>query len=194
MFRIIVPTIILVASVGLFVVFTNPNYQQISDLKVSRDAYDQALNNSKQLLAIRDQLKDKYNNLSESDKERLQKLMPDNVDNIRLIIDIQKIASQYGMNPKDIKFDARATAKNTTSGASQVVATPEEAAQDNKDYGSFDLEFSVTGTYQNFMSFLHDLENSLRIVDVGGITFQAADTGSTAIRYNVHIKTYWLKN
>lgn len=191
MIKVIFPTLMLLGSIGLFVFFTNPTYTALQNANKTSDAYDQALNNSKELLKVRNDLTEKYNNLARSDRDRLLKLMPDNVDNIRLIIDIENIALKYGMKPKDVKYDAR-TAK---AAVGQIQpATPEESIRSQKDYGSFQLEFSVTGTYQNFLNFIKDIEKSLRLVDIESISFQSSDSGNTALKYSVRIKTYWLKN
>ena len=193
MTRFIFPLILVIAAIGLFVVFTNPNYQDIGDLRVKQAAYNQALNNSQELLKVRNQLTDKYNNLPSTDRDRLEKLMPNTVDNIRLIIDIQNVALTHGMNPKDIKYDARAgsTASGTTN---QQAVNPQDLASSQKEYGTFELEFSVTGPYQNFLAFVQDLEQSLRLVDIESVTFQAAETGSSNMKYIIRIRTYWLKN
>jgi Tfp pilus assembly protein PilO len=192
MFKVIFPIIMTIAAIGLFVVFTNPAYKEISSLRTVQAAYDQALNNSQQLLKVRNDLMVKFNNLSLSDKDRLTKLMPDTVDNIRLIIDTQNIAIGHGMTLKDIKYDARAqsNATNTTT----APATPGQLAASQKDYGTFELEFSVTGTYQNFLAFITDIEQSLRLVDIESVTFQAPEAGSANMKYVIRIRTYWLKS
>ena len=192
MFRLIFPTIMLAAAIGLFVVFTNPAYQDIGALRVQQASYNQALNNSQELLKVRDNLTAIYNNMSTTQRDDLSKLMPDNVDNIRLIIDIQNVALKYGMNPTDIKYDANAT--GPTTGATPAAVTPAQLANTQKDYGTFELEFSVTGSYSNFLSFIGDLEHSLRMIDIESITFQAPNAGSSAIKYDIRVKTYWLKS
>lgn len=118
--------------------------------------------------------------------------MPNTVDNIRLIIDTQNIALTHGMTLKDIKYDARAQSTATSAAASQT--SPSQVAANQKDYGTFELEFSVTGSYQNFLAFLGDIEQSLRLVDVESVTFQAPEAGSSAMKYVVRIRTYWLKS
>ncbi len=192
MFKVIFPIIMTIAAIGLFVVYTNPAYKEVSSLRTVQAAYDQALNNSQQLLKVRNDLMVKFNNLSLSDKDRLTKLMPDTVDNIRLIIDTQNIAIGHGMTLKDIKYDARAqsNANNTTT----APATPGQLAASQKDYGTFELEFSVTGTYQNFLAFITDIEQSLRLVDIESVTFQAPEAGSANMKYVIRIRTYWLKS
>ena len=192
MFRIIFPSAMLIAAIGLFVVYTNPGYNDVNALRTKQAAYNQALNNSQELLKVRNDLTDKYNNMSSTDRDRLTKLMPDNVDNIRLIIDIQNIALAHGMNPKDIKYDARAGIQGSDTTATPL--TPGDLSNNQKSYGVFELEFSVTGPYQNFLAFVKDLEQSLRLVDIESVTFQAADTGSTAMKYGIRIRTYWLKS
>ena len=56
-------------------------------------SYNEALNNSKALEDKRDTLTAKYNTIDPNDLIKLQKLLPDNVDNIRLILEIGQIAS-----------------------------------------------------------------------------------------------------
>jgi Tfp pilus assembly protein PilO len=192
MFRFVFPIIMTVAAIGLFVVFTNPTYKDVGVLRSVESAYNQALNNSQQLLKVRSDLMVKYNNLTGTDRDRLNKLMPNTVDNIRLIIDTQNIALTHGMTLKDIKYDARAQSTATSAAASQT--SPSQVAANQKDYGTFELEFSVTGSYQNFLAFLGDIEQSLRLVDVESVTFQAPEAGSSAMKYVVRIRTYWLKS
>src|SRR5574343_1394658 len=162
MFRYIIPTILLAVSVGLFVLFTNPTYKEVQGLRATVASYDEALYNAKKLQAVREQLLTKYNGFSQSDVERLKKLLPDNVDNIRLILEIQGIASNYGMQIKNVKYDAKKVAGSPTDAPQTATAAREQS----KDYGVFDMEFSTEGSYDGFVKFVRDMEQSLRIVDV----------------------------
>ena len=91
--RFIIPIILLIISVASFVMFSNPSYQRIKALKAESAQYDQALSNSRKLQEERDTLGQKYNAIPPASLDRLNKLLPDTADNIRLIIDIQRIAS-----------------------------------------------------------------------------------------------------
>ena len=198
--RFVTPIILIGIAGSLFFLFTNPLYKEISVLNLEVASYNVALDNSKMLENERDKLTSKYNTIDLENLIKLKKLLPDNVDNIRLILEIEQIALPYGMVLKDVKYSA--TVANTTSGADAkgavvqggVVKTP-------KDYGIFDLEFSTSGTYDNFISFTKDLESNLRIVDISSIAFSS--DGAVAnpkiispeiYKYNFKIKTYWLKN
>jgi len=197
MFRFITPIILIGIAIAGFFMFTNPLYKNISEIRTQIVSYNEALDNSKALEAERDKLTQKYNSIDSENLAKLSKLLPDNVDNIRLILEIEKIASPYGMVLKDIKYDTITKKDNTTGEVIQGGATVQSS---RKDYGIWDLEFSTQGTYNNFVNFIKDLESNLRIIDISSIQF-SSNTGagldsslSEVYKYGFKIKTYWLKN
>lgn len=175
----IVSIVLILASLGAFFGYIDPTYAEIKELSASKTAYTRALNNSKQLQAERDKFLQKYNAVPASDREKLLKLLPDNIDNVRLIIDIDEMARTYDMPIGDFAADASSEAPGVI-GAGQA------------DYGTLTLSFSVTASYDTFLAFMRDLERSLRIIDITSIAFSANDT-SQVYDYSVTIKTYWLK-
>jgi Tfp pilus assembly protein PilO len=190
----IIPIILIAVSIGTFFLFVNPTYQQVQALQKQQTAYDTALGNSKKLQAVRDQLVAKYNGLPKENLDRLQKFLPDNVDNIRLIIEIQQIAAKYGMNLKDVKFEP---VKKDDAAAAGAIVSDAQTLENQKPYGTFNLELSTEGTYANFLLFLKDMEHSLRLVDLDGISFTADKTGTGLAgnyKFDIKVKTYWLKN
>ncbi len=182
----------------------DPVYKDISADKDQVASYNEALNNSKALETERDSLATKYSMFHPDDLSKLQKLLPDNVDNIRLILEIENVASPYGMVLKDVKYDTSNADANTTTATTTSQTTVTK--QSNKtaitnNYGIWNLEFSTQGTYNNFVKFMKDLENNLRIVDISSIQFSSktANTGLNpslpeVYKYNIKIRTYWLKN
>src|SRR3990167_7360005 len=162
MFRFILPIILIGIAFTGFFVFTNPLYKNISLERERITSYNEALDNSKALEAERDKLTQKYNSFDPEDLSRLQKLLPDSVDNIRLILEIEKIASPYGMVLKDVKYDAtnKDNVISQTAGAGGAIQIGGGTPPPPKDYGAFDLEFSVSGPYDNFINFTKDLERN----------------------------------
>lgn len=198
MFRIIFPIIsIIIAVVGIFG-FVMPGYKELSTLKTQVAAYDQALNNSRSLEEERDKLTQKFNSINAVDLDKIEKLVPDNVDNIRLILEIEKLASPYGMVLKDVHYEV------VSKDDQENKQTPKQGGSTknmNSEYGSWDLEFTTEGSYNDFVSFVSDLEQNLRIVDVVSVQFSSGSsdninkTGSQKpYKYKFKIKTYWLKN
>lgn len=190
-------------SIAIFVIFTGALYKNIQTLKAEQATYDEALTNSKALENERDKLTAKYSTIDTENLNRIKRLLPDSVDNIRLILEIEKIAAPYGMALKDVQYNVAPVEKDSKSapGTSIVNNASMKDSSANKNYGSWDLGFSVTSTYSNFIHFLKDLESNLRLVDVSSIQFSATSVGvggsssvSEVYRYSFNIKTYWLKN
>jgi Tfp pilus assembly protein PilO len=178
--KILSPILFLAISLTLFFGFIDPSYTRVKELRSEESQYDIALDRSKELQQIRDQLLSKYNTVSPTSLERIEKLVPDHIDNVRLILDLDEIASKYGMRVRDVQIEA----DNGRQVQGQI--GPNEGL-----YESVVLSFSVAGTYDTFRSFLTDIERSLRVVDVVGLSFRANETG--IYDYTIHIKTYWLK-
>ena len=202
MMRFIIPIILIGITGSFFFVFTNPIYNDVSALNRDVVSYNGALDNSKMFENERDKLTFKYNLINSDNLIKLKKLLPDNVDNIRLILEIGQIALPYGMVLKDVKYNTIDTNTVTTEATGTTIKGG-LVAKTSKDYGIFDLEFSISGTYDNFINFTKDLENNLRIVDISSITFSSntASTGSNPkinsseiYKYDFKIKTYYLKN
>ena len=196
--KFLLPILLGILGVGLFVIFTNSAYTEVKILRAEVDSYDQALNNSRQLQEVRDALGNRYKAFSKNDTDRLIKMVPDNVDNIRLIIDISQIAKRYGLILKNVKYDTSA-GKSTTGKDGALTQSDRKALLENKVYGSFDLEFSTQGQYGNFLAFLRDMEQNLRIVDIVGLSFNPAEADSATVfkdnyKYDFKIRTYYLKN
>ncbi|HWA32212.1 MAG TPA: hypothetical protein VG694_02050 [Candidatus Paceibacterota bacterium] len=200
--------VLIVAAVAGFIVITEPLYKDISGLKAEASVYQSALNNAKEIANKRDALTAQRNAMNQSDIDRLQKMVPDSVDNIRLILEIEQLAAPYGMVLRDIQYDTlsqnalasgqQASASTDQNQVSTDTSAPDESA--GKDYGVWTLQFSTQAPYQNFLSFVSDLEKNLRIVDIASIDF-SSDSGaglnpglSESYKYNFKIKTYWLKN
>ncbi|HZS42635.1 MAG TPA: type 4a pilus biogenesis protein PilO [Candidatus Paceibacterota bacterium] len=171
--------ILILAAGAVFYFGVDPLYQSAKLLKAESTQYSEALNNSSALRQVRNNLVAKYNAFDKASIDRLQKLLPDSVDNIRLILDMNGIAAKYGMSLKNIKISQLQTINSTPgTGANPV--------------GSIQLSFSVISPYENLQPFLKDLESSLRLVDVTNLSFTPNDqTGTYA--YNVTLQTYWLK-
>jgi Tfp pilus assembly protein PilO len=180
--RFFIPIILIVAAIALFVVYTNPNYQNSKLLAAQNASYDDALTKSAQLHSIRDDLLAKRNAFSNNDISRLEYILPDNVDNIRLIIDINNIALKNGLALTDVSLG-------------DIVKNDPTAGQSTDDttsaVGSVKVGFTVAASYVNFLSFLQDLEHSLRLIDVDKIDYQPGTNGGNGT-YQVEVETYWL--
>ena len=189
MFKFGIPTILIGISIAGFFIVTKPLFDSISDINTQKASLNEALDTSRNLKEQRDKLIDQSKAIDSSDIDKLKKLLPDNVDNIRLILEIGEIARPYGMVLKDVKYGADSSQTN------------QQGNPNTSDYGVWNFEFSTKGSYSNFLNFLRDLEKNLRIMDVVSIQFSsdtdtsgAGPIGPDVYNYSFRFKTYWLKN
>lgn len=179
--RTILSILMIIASVAGFVAYISPQYGKIQDLRERQGEYDVALANARKLQAEREKLLTRFNEFERGKVEDLEKLLPDNIDNVKLIIELDSLAAQFGMALQDV---------NVLDQASQTTGDP--VAQDSLPYGVVSLEFSVSGPYDRFVGFIEQVETSLRLIDVYAIDFQTPTT-SNNYTYRVKVRTYWLK-
>ena len=184
----ITPIILIILAIGIFFTVTKTKLDGLKSIRSVNAQYQSAIKNARQLVEVRDKVLEAYNKITDDDRDRLAKMLPNNVDNVRLIIDIDDIASRHGFTLRNVKTSA---ATDTTKPGAQGSAPVQVPAGSVNQYNTVTLSFNVTSTYEKFIDFLRDLEQSLRIIDISKISLSASDNG--VYDYGVEIKTYWLK-
>lgn len=207
--RLISSILFLTASVLVFFFLVDPLYGDVKELRTNVSTYNSALSNSTDLQKTRDDLVEQYKQISDKDKEKLAHLLPGTINNIELILEIEKIANLHGMPVGDIKFDSSMGVKaNSEEGGGNNKIIAESDPTSYLPYGIFPVSFTVEGKYSVFLDFLEDLENNLRIVDIKSVSFNVPDSASgeqgvdqkkkslldpSIYRYSLKVETYWLK-
>jgi Tfp pilus assembly protein PilO len=186
--RNITALILIVLAIGVYFTYTSGQIAVLKSIQAENSQYLSAIDNAKKLINLRDSVLNQYNAISDGDKARLNKLVPDNIDNVRLIIDISGIAARHGLTAAGIKTSADT---NISAASTPSQSAPNQIVSGAGGLSTVTVTFNVTTTYTNFITFLQDLERSLRILDVTSITLSASDTGTYT--YGVTLNTYWLK-
>ena len=176
-----------VLALTIFFMYTKPAYSSIQEVQAQIAQYDDALAKAAQLQELKQKLLSRYNSFNPDDINRLQIMIPDHVDNIGLILELDNIASRYGMALENVDV-------SSASPQSQAVGGDVIGGSHLK-HDSLTLDFSTFGTYANFLTFMQDLESSLRVVDLVSLTLNqdTATKGEPAYHFDVSIRTYWLK-
>ena len=180
----------LAAAIGLFFFYTKPAYDGVRDIQKQIDQYDQALNKAGELQRLKQSLLSRYNAFNPADVDRLHKLLPDHVDNVRLVLDLDTLASQHGFALQNVVINAPNNTKATADQAPAVIGA------NRQTYDSLTLRFATSGTYPNFVEFITAIENSLRLVDVTALTMDpdsGLGAGEPVYRFDIALRTYWLK-
>lgn len=175
-------------AVALFLLYTKPAYDGVQALQAENESYDLALEKAAELQRLKQSLLSRYNAFNPADIERLHKLLPDHVDNVRLILDLDTLASRHNLSIQNMVVSR--PGNEETSGRS--VIGPSRSA-----YDSVTLSFATAATYEQFQTFLTDLEDSLRIVDLVSLSIDGGNTGQSGgepvYAFSITLRTYWLK-
>lgn len=193
--RNITAIILIVLAIGIYMTFTKAKLAEVNAVRAVNNEYISAIANADELIKVRDTVLNEYKSLSENDRTRLDKMLPNTVDNIRLIIDLNSVALRHGFSLRNIRA---AVTGGSTKGAPTAVSTPQGGIPSGitsiptPTLDTVSVSFSVSAPYQQFIDLLREFEANLRVMDV---THLSVSVGSTPGVYDfgVELKTYWLR-
>lgn len=195
--------IMIVIAVGIYLTVTQGLLDQAGQVKTVNDQYSTAIANATRLSAMRQQVLDDYNKISDNDRARLDKMIPSTVDNIRLTIDLEGLASDQHLtlqgltatvNSADSALSAPSPAASTGAAMSPSGAMGNGVANQSISAPVLDtvgVSFGVTATYDQFMTLLQAIEADLRIMDLTHLSMTVSDTG--VYNFSLQFNTYWLR-
>ncbi|OHB15292.1 MAG: hypothetical protein A2431_01550 [Candidatus Zambryskibacteria bacterium RIFOXYC1_FULL_39_10] len=161
--------------------FAYPSVGEISALMTEKEKQESTLVMMTEIEAKKNELLTKYNKISSEDKKYIETVLPDSLDFVKLISQIDAVGSKYGLSVDKTSF------RQTDSAQGETVSE----AGPQKPYQSAIISFSFNGSYSQFNSFMNDLGQSLRILDIKSLKLTGADNG--VYSYNVEFEVYWLK-
>lgn len=176
--KFLTPLLLIGLSIAAFVLYINPTYTNIGVLRKESAQLQIALANAEAAQTHWQELRIKYDSITNDDLIRLQKFLPDRVDTIKLAVDLSALTEKYSKGIRNIRF-----ADSSASDSSQDLS--------GRAFGSTAVSFDVTMSYDTFISYLAALEQSLQFMDITSITFQPSTTGE--YNFALTLKTYWLK-
>lgn len=178
--RSAIPFIIIALCAGMYFVYISPTITDIGVKNERKAEYDNVIGRIKELNQQRDSLSTKYNNISRDDIDKLNKIIPGKFDSTYFTNDLNSIASGHGMLVDGVVI-------------SNIDLVPDINGQPIEvTYKTISVKFKLSGTYDQFLNFLKDLESSLRLMDVVDLTARS-DPKSNNLNYTLEIYTYALE-
>lgn len=190
--KAITPILFILLSIGLFVTVISSNNEQSNALKEQEDALTDVWESTRELANKFSRQKEIWQSVTTTDNNKLKRLLPDSVDNVRLLREISRVADVYGLGIQDINVNAgeqpqeNQAANDVTQGSSLNVET-------GAGFGTISIGFSVNSTYDAFKRFLGSIESSLRLIDVRKLTVTKVDQVPGLLNFDLVIDTYWLR-
>jgi hypothetical protein len=166
------PLLLIIVAVSLVYWFTYPTYQKIGETKTEIEASKASLKLAQDANAKLVTKKSQYESFTAEDKQKLEKLLPNRIDNFRWIVELSRIAQRHNAKISDVR----------------VTDDPKPS-----EIGAVNVAFSTSMPYDKFLEYLTDLQKSLKLTDIVNVDFQSADTASGMFTYTISLKSYWLK-
>lgn len=190
--RIIFTLIKIIAASLILGILVVPIKKEVDDLKLKQKSLLSTQTDAKQYATLGQDVVGRYQSLDPNQLERLKKMVPDSIDTVRLINDVNGIAKSNSMTLKKVDYNPEEIKKGGTEDL--------RAANENTrlPYGSYSIRFVVSGSYKNFLNFIDSLENSLRILDITDVEFSSTQTSTLlapdVYEYTITAKAYWLRD
>lgn len=176
----ILPILAMFVSVVIFFGYTKPLYD------VSVREHEMEIDAAKKALAAAAGYVERANELAVAeaamDQEalgRLKIMLPDSVNNVRTILDLDALAVRSGIALSSVDVSE---------------TSAEKVSEDDDSAGplaSVELSISGRGTYAALQKFLEGIEKSQRLLDVTHISVASSETG--VYTYTLTARLYWLR-
>ncbi|HUQ29932.1 MAG TPA: type 4a pilus biogenesis protein PilO [Candidatus Paceibacterota bacterium] len=177
----VLPVLALLLSVLIFFSYTKSVYEEsVAKHKEAIAADLRALAAAEDYAARSGELVAAQNAMDQDALGRLLKMLPDSVNNVRSILDLDGLAARTGVAISSIDVSRESAAQATEDGASA-----------QSPVGSVELSLSGKGTYAAFQKFLQGIETSQRLLDITDLTIIGSDTG--VYTYQMTARLYWLR-
>lgn len=149
----------------------------VDEISQELDRLSAAYTQADQQLSLKT-LRAKRQQLSEQDLQLLQNFVPQNLHAGHFVYNLGQMANQNRLVLKGLQFSV----------INPALGTPNAAKVDKK----LQVNFTMEGRYEDFVSWLTKIENSNVLIDVESIRgFKSSNTGDT-INFNVILYAYGL--
>ena len=180
MYRLISFLAAIISAFLLFTLFTQPSLQKAKVSQKEIADYNLAIEQADRLIARINELNKAQNDIPQADLERLDIMLPDDIDQVGTIITLDSLATKHKMQfgdisispivetqevvvEKDLTFADKLKMKDDEDLEPKVVTIDTTETTHLRSLG---ISFSVTGSYNDFREFVTELEKNLVLMDM----------------------------
>lgn len=162
-----------------------PEWGKIESLKAETASYKETLENIEKMQDLRDELLDEYNSISDADKNKLENMFSNSLNEGELMLMFSELAKSSSLVVSDINLEG------VREQSSSVVL-----GRKNESYVPYNLSIQAVGSYGAFKSFLKNMEKSLLIIDVSNISLSPQNSegaGNDFYKFDIKASIYLKK-
>lgn len=202
-YRLLSQIVLIVLSVVAVVSYVSPKFSELQQVQLEIKKYREAVARADQYNSTLSEKLNKITSLSQSDLQMLERYLPSEVDPIMVARDIETIALRNDLEPTAIEV-AEAEAGSNDAPVEYVPAADEYYGEDGTGMGGGEeyysapqqpltskldaqpLSVTVTGSYEDFLVFLADLERNNYPLRIRQLTVGAEGEGEETVSSDVY--------
>ncbi|MDO8521648.1 MAG: hypothetical protein Q7S52_06045 [bacterium] len=176
--RFLYPTLLILLAMALYLLYTKPLYIELHGQLAKEAEVKAALVEADKAQEQLDEIRKRYESFPSDANERLNQLLPERIDPIRLLIDSTAFLERNGFSAESL-----------------VITTDDGTDNDVAPYRTHTISFPISASYDTFREFLRLLEQSLVLRDTSSVSFTTAveTTGARVARPELLIHNYNLQ-
>ncbi len=183
--RPILSVLVIIVSIGVYFFYIEPLTLEVRVQLAKKNEIERVLNRVREIKEKRDAVLSDYNSISEEDIKKLEKILPENINSVVILNDLNSVASQFGLVIKEYKADEVINNNNSVSDGGP-----------GDPYKKTKIIINVEGSYGQFLNFLTALESSLSIMDVVFLNIKGSEGNvsiASPLQYTLEANVYSLK-
>lgn len=195
MSRYILAAFALVLLAALFFTVIQPSFARLQAADAELSEYKLTIERADLLRTRIDELTALRNRIVPADLARLEAVLPDDVDAVKLALLLDTVATRHNMLVSSIVIEPEQveepeTVYDPTTGL--PIETP-MAANRTTRFLRTAVSFSLEGSYEQLRDFVADLESNLVLMDIANLAIvgtNAESEGLSAFEMTVHVYEY----
>ncbi len=166
-------TAVIFASIAtlLVMMYAYPTYKDLSKLKDKEAELSSYVTKATTAQLKIDTLENKFKMFPEGANDRMNAMLPEKIDEIRLTIDITDLATRHGLSLANPSIKKLAIDKGST-------------------LQPYMVSISLEAPYSTFRRFLNELEYSLQLRDVTSLSITSGETITAPMQIRMDFITY----
>lgn len=198
---------IIIIFLGFAFFYVTPLYGEINTQRADLQVLNESAKDTEKIQQVINETLKNLNSVDPMVIKRLETFMPESIDDVRFVNNIQGIGVRNNLAVSNIKIEDKANeikvgsagkdgAPTAPEPLSLTVKTVGSSSQKNK-YVTTKVTFDVVASYEEFRLFANDLEESLGLINITELSFQEYKEGkvvaSKTVREGAPIPLYAFK-
>ncbi|PJE64712.1 MAG: hypothetical protein COU90_00355 [Candidatus Ryanbacteria bacterium CG10_big_fil_rev_8_21_14_0_10_43_42] len=195
-FRIAFIVVFIAGGIGVLQAFLRPELDRVSAIRSETVIVEEAIEKSREVIRLRDELLNRYNSVSSADIERIRNFLPAGANITEFLIDLEILIEQSGVIWENVSVDASSAVQNTarnqvsTIGNDTITGGVPAIPAASAPPDALVIGVTVSGTYDEIKTLFDILERNVRLIDVTDVSFgKPGDDGIFTV--TISMNTYY---